>query len=184
MTNWPSISTSSWLSVFSCSWWPSTADLLDTETTQIQIDSYSGIHKLLFTCTVFMLTKCKKIHIVGLFIMQEVNVTAVCNTLGQWEPSTDHICPESAGITLELCNHNLNWANSFMVHINHYRCFLKWRWKDSSCFTDYIHFTFFTFGCFCHNHHQKQTLAAPIENSMPMYETVLPAQDLERDMEL
>ena len=45
-------------------------------------------------------------------------------------------------------------------------------------------FTFFTFGYFCHHRRQKQTLPAPIENSIPMYETVLPAQDLERDMEL
>ena len=45
-------------------------------------------------------------------------------------------------------------------------------------------FTFFTFGYFCHHRRQKRTLPAPIENSIPMYETVLPAQDPERDMEL
>ena len=39
---------------------------------------------------------------------EEVNITAVCNKQGQWDPSTDDICAESTGITFESCDHNLN----------------------------------------------------------------------------
>ena len=30
---------------------------------------------------------------------EEINITAVCNKQGKWDPSTDDICAESTGIS-------------------------------------------------------------------------------------
>ena len=46
--------------------------------------------------------------------------------------------------------------------------------------------TFFIFGYFCHHYCQKQRVTPPISvaNRPPMYENVLPEQNLEQNLEL
>ena len=44
---------------------------------------------------VILMYVCWKIHQRGR--CEEVNITAVCNQQGHWEPSTDKICAESTG---------------------------------------------------------------------------------------
>ena len=45
---------------------------------------------------------------------------------------------------------------------------------------------FFIFGYFCRHYHQKQkrTLPIPVTNRTPVYENVIPEQNLEQDLEL
>ena len=110
---------------------------------------------------------------------EEVNITAVCNKQGQWDPSIDDIC---AGITFD--NLSFIYGQCIIITIG---AFLSEGGKIAvASLTTFIvsSFTFFIFGYFCHHRRQKQTLPPQIESSTPMYETVLPPQDLQRDMEL
>ena len=60
---------------------------------------------------------------------QEVNVTAVCNKQGHWEPDTDHICAEPTGtcdydLTIIAIACNICYSMLVSWH-NCYRCLIK-----------------------------------------------------------
>ena len=117
-----------------------------------------------------------------------MNVTAICNKQGHWEPSTDDICAEPRG-TWDYDTAIIT-SQQYLLLISYLGSLLSEDGKiavASSVITLIISsVVFFTFGYICRHYRQKQTQALPIPvmNRTPVYENVIPEQNTEQDLEL